>query len=136
MKDAIFALSSLYLVYTGFVFILPVIVDKKEDYDVIRKYFPGEKFRLAMGFLGLVLAVFIFIFPKGKLVFIGDLLPFLMLVVNASLLMMGRIRMLKESDPTMLQKAERILGNLQIPIGFISLIIGILHVFFSGIPVL
>lgn len=136
MTDAIFALSTLYLVYAGFIFVLPILVDKKEDYDIIRKYFPGEKARLFLGFFGLVLAVLIFLFPKGRLVFIGDLLPFVILLANAAVLLMGRIRLLKESDPAMLHKAERILGNLQIPLGFVSLATGLAHALFSKLLLL
>ncbi len=136
MRDAVLSLSSLFLVYTGFVFILPILVDKKEDYDVIGRYFPGERMRLVAGLCGAILAALIFFFPNGSVIFLSDLLPFVLLLANASILLMARIRSLKEGDAGMLKRAQLILDNLQIPLGFASLAVGFLHAILSPLPLL
>jgi hypothetical protein len=136
MRDAVLSLSSLFLVYAGFIFILPILVDKKDDYDVISRYFPGERIRLFLGLTAALLAVLVFFFPNGNVIFLSDLLPFVLLLADAAILLMARIRSLKEGDADMLKRAQTILENLQIPLGFASLATGLLHSLLSPLPLL
>jgi len=131
MKDALLAMSAMYLVFTGFAFLLPVLVKNKEDYDIIKTYFFGGAARLPAGVAGFILALGLFFYPKGNVVFFSDLLPLAVLLADSLVLAMGRLRVSGTGDR--LEKAGMILNNLQIPLGGISLATGFLHGLASGI---
>ena len=123
----------MYLVFVGFAFLLPVFVRSKADYDTIKRYFFGGRAQSPAGIVGAVLAVTVLLWPKGNVAVVGDLVPALVLALDAAVLLMGRVRLSTTVEAAAVERATAILGNLQIPIGGLSFAVGVLHALISNL---
>ncbi len=125
--------TSLFLINSGFVFILPLFFKTKEDYDVVKNIFLKNSLYVFIGFLGLILCVFLLFLPMANIIIVGDIIPVIIVLINSVMYLFGYIRLSKYLDEKIIQRGERILENIQIPLGFVSLLAGFVHIFFAKI---
>lgn len=128
--------TNFFLINSGFLFILPLFFASKTDYDKINNLFSRNIFFVVMSFLGILLFFLLLFFPSAKIVIFGDLLPALVLLLDAAIYLFGYIRMSKYLDKKTITRGENILIRLQIPLGIVSITIGIIHVFLGGVVLL
>ena len=132
----IYFFSNFLLVFFGFLFLLPIIVRTKSEYDILKKYIFGNIIHVFTGIIGIILGFIVLIFPYDKILIIGDLVPAMCIFLISVTLIFGYIRISQSIEHKMLVEGQIILEKFQIPIGMIGIIAGTGHIFFPGIPLL
>ncbi len=70
-----------------------------------------------------------FIFPINDVIIIGDLFPAAVLMINGMVLLPGFVKFSKSLENEKIEKVMGVIKKIEIPIGIISLLAGIIHVF-------
>ena len=129
----IYFCTNFFLLFFGLLFLLPLIMKTKEEYDIIKQYIFGNILHVYTGIFILILGFIILIFPYDTILIIGDLIPAVALIIVSLTLFFGYIRLSKSVDNSLLSEGQAILEKLQIPIGFMSISAGIIHILLPAI---
>jgi hypothetical protein len=128
--------TAYYLINTGFLFFLPLMIKTKKDYDVIKSYLYKKALQFLLGIAGIIVGILRLIFPHDAPIILGDLIPAILSIVVGLTFLLGHIRFTIGLSQQQMQEGKEILASLQIPIGIIAFTAGILHVFLCGLPLL
>lgn len=133
IRIIIYFFINFFLLISGFVFVLPLFFDTKEKYDTINEFIFGNHIHVLLGFVGIIFAIANIFLPVDLILIIGDLLPILILLIISFLLLLGFVRNSKYLPSKLVNKGNNILTNLQIPIGFVGIGVGFIHIFLANI---
>ncbi len=133
LKISLYFLSTFFLIIGGILSFLPMVVKANE---ALKSFILSSKFQMRMGVYGIFTIIIFGFFPFDSLIIIGDLLPFISSLVITILFILGFIRESKHLNENDIQRADKFLTMIQILIGFISFIVGVLHMIFPKIPIL
>ncbi len=133
LRYAVHAISVLLLIVIGFIFILPLLLKTKEEFDTLKKYIYGSGIPVYTGVVSLTASILMLFFPMKEIIILGDLIPMLVLLTMSITLLFGYIRQSRYISEEMRTRGESILTSLQVPIGIISIVSGVIHIFFPEI---
>lgn len=133
MKLTLYFFTSFFLINSGILLIMPLLINTKEEYDIIMKYFTAHAVRLILGGLCFISAVLKLFFPFNDILIVGDIIPLASLALCSLTLLLGYIQFSKILNSEEVKKGAEILRRLEIPIGFISITAGIIHIFLPNV---
>lgn len=125
IRLSVFFIATFYLIFGGIISIIPIF--PKVNKELKQIIFKG-KFQMRMGVYGIIAVVLFAIFPYDKILLFGDFIPMLTGFISSILFITGYIRISKHIDQKTLSRAEKILSALQVPSGFASIFIGLVHI--------
>jgi len=136
LKLTLFVMRVILLMGVGLLFLLPILLKRKEDYDHIKALTYKTSLPIWLGILAILNALFGFFLPIDNLIILGDLIPDLILGILGVFLLASYVRIAKFIDTEVVEQAERLLDILQIPFGILALSVGLLHALLPLVPLL
>ena len=132
----IYFFSNFFLIFFSLLFLLPLIIKTKKEYDLLKKYIFGNIIHVFIGMGGIILGCIVLVFPYDRIILLGDFIPAVCLLLVSITLVFGYIRISKSIENEMLDEGQVLLDKFQIPIGILGMVAGVAHIFFPGIVLL
>lgn len=133
IRVTIFFIATFFLIGGGIVSIMPLMPKVNRE---LKNIVLGGKFQMRMGVYGFISVLLFALLPFDEIMLVGDLLPMIISLFLSLIFITGYIRISKHIDQTTLSRAEKILAAVQVPMGFLAIFTGIIHVIFPKIIIL